>query len=699
MTGKADEGFTLSAVRNIGFAAHIDAGKTTTTERVLFYSGKIHRMGEVDEGSATMDWMEQERERGITITSAVTTCSWNDYKINIIDTPGHVDFTVEVERSMRVLDGLIVIFCAVGGVQPQSETVWRQADRYRVPRIAFINKMDRLGADYYKVVSRIKEVLGANSVPVVIPIGAEDQFSGVIDLINQQAITYQDDLGKEPLVGEIPQDLKETAEIWRKNLLESLAEVDETVMEKYVAGETPTLGEVKAAIRKATINYSIIPVFCGSSLKNKGVQHLLDGIIDYLPSPMDVEAVKGVTPQNIVEERKPNDSEPFAALVFKVQYDPYVGKLTYIRVYSGKLEVGKNVYNVRSQKKERIGRLLRMHASHREEIPWVGAGDLIAVVGMKEAATGDTLTVESHPLYLENIKFPEPVISIAVEPKTRADEKKLQESLQFLAEEDPTFKVKINEETGQMIISGMGELHLEIIVDRLMREFGVKANVGRPMVAYKEGIRHAVQVEDEFVRTAAQGKGQYAKVKLQLTPLPTGSQIEFFNKISHEILSKAFVKGIEDGARESLQAGVLAGFPVLEVKVTALEAGVHPVDSTELAFQIAASKAVNQALLKADSYLKEPVMKIEIIVPSVNLGDVIGDLNARRGKIEKMESQPGGVEAIKANAPLIEMFGYATHLRSMTQGRGTHSMEFSHYEEIPKALADQILARITGRNC
>lgn len=698
MTEKAPDGFPLSAVRNIGFAAHIDAGKTTTTERVLFYSGKIHRMGEVDEGSATMDWMEQEKERGITITSAVTTCSWNDYKINIIDTPGHVDFTVEVERSMRVLDGLIVIFCAVGCVQPQSETVWRQADRYKVPRIAFVNKMDRMGADYYRVITRMKEVLGANPVPVVIPIGAEDRFAGIIDLVNQKAITYQDDLGKEPVTGEIPAEMKETAEIWRKNLVEALAETDEAVMEKYLSGETPTLEEIKTAIRKATVNYSIIPVFCGSSLKNKGIQTLLDGIIDYLPSPIDKLPVKGVTPKNTVEERKADYDEPFAALVFKVQYDPYVGKLTYIRVYSGKLEVGKNVYNVRSQRKERIGRLLRMHASHREEIPWVGAGDLIAVVGMKEAATGDTLTAESHPLYLESIKFPEPVISVAVEPKTRADEKKLQESLQFLAEEDPTFKVKVNEETGQMIISGMGELHLEIIVDRLMREFGVKANVGRPMVAYKEGIKQTVIVEDEFVRTAAQGKGQYGKVKLQLSPLPSGSPIEFQNKISHEMLTKTFIKAIEDGARESLQAGSLAGFPVLEVKITALDAGFHPVDSTELAFQIAASKAVSQALDKADSYLKEPVMKIEIVVPSVNVGDVIGDLNARRGKIEKMEPQAGGVEAIDAYAPLVEMFGYATHLRSLTQGRGTYTMEFSHYEEIPKTLSDQILARITGRN-
>ncbi len=682
--------FPLEKTRNIGIMAHIDAGKTTTTERILFYTGKVHKMGEVHEGTATMDWMEQEQERGITITSAATTCEWKGHRINIIDTPGHVDFTVEVERSLRVLDGAIAVFCAKGGVEPQSETVWRQADKYRVPRIAYVNKMDIMGANFFNVIEMMKERLGANPVAIQVPIGKEDTFRGIVDLLTMKAIIYVDDLGKVSQETEIPDEVKDIAEEYRIKLLEAVAETNEEIMMKYLEGEEITVEELKAAIRKATINMQMTPVLCGSSYRNKGVQPLLDAVVDYLPSPVDIAAVKGFSPDTGEEiERKTSEDEPFCALAFKIMSDPYVGKLTFLRVYSGVLHAGSYVYNSTKNKKERVGRLLHMHANHREDVDAVYAGDICAAIGLSNTTTGDTLCDENHPIVLESMEFPEPVIQVAIEPKTKADQEKMGIALQRLAEEDPTFKVSTNHETGQTLIAGMGELHLEIIVDRMRREFKVEVNVGKPQVAYKETIKKSVKVEGKYIRQSG-GRGQYGHVWLELEPLDRGAGYEFVNKIVGGVIPKEFIPSVDAGVQEAMQSGVLAGYPVVDVRVTLFDGSYHEVDSSDMAFRIAAAQAFREGMKKADPVLLEPIMKVEVVVPEEYMGDVMGDINSRRGRIEGMELR-GNAQVIRAYVPLAEMFGYATDLRSKTQGRGTYTMQFDHYEEVPKNIADKIL--------
>ncbi len=687
--------FPLERTRNIGIMAHIDAGKTTTTERILFYTGRVHKMGEVHDGAATMDWMVQEQERGITITSAATSCQWRDHCINIIDTPGHVDFTVEVERSLRVLDGAVAIFCSVGGVEPQSETVWRQADKYGVPRIAYINKMDRVGADFFRSMTMIRERLGANPVAIQLPIGVEDSFAGVVDLIRNKAIIYVDDLGTRSKETAIPEEMRDLVAEYREKLLEAVAESDEELMIKYLEGEELTVEEIKRGIRKATLAVKMIPVLCGSSFKNKGVQPLLDAIVDFLPAPTDIPAIRGLNPETGVEDKRvARDDEPFSALAFKIMADPYVGKLTFFRVYSGKVTSGSYVYNSTKNRRERIGRILRMHANHREEIDEAYAGDIVAAVGLKETTTGDTLCDEKHPIVLESMEFPEPVISVAIEPKTKADQDKMGVALSKLAEEDPTFRMHTDPETGQTIISGMGELHLEIIVDRLMREFKVEANVGRPQVAYKETIRDKVRTEGKFIRQTG-GRGQYGHVVLEIEPLERGAGYQFINKIVGGVVPKEYVPAIDAGVREAMENGVLAGYPVVDVQVTLVDGSYHEVDSSEMAFKIAGSIAFKNGAQKARPVLLEPIMKVEVVVMEEYMGDVIGDLNARRGRIEEMERR-GNAQVIHAYVPLAEMFGYATDLRSRTQGRGTYTMQFSHYEEVPPSLAEAIIARRRG---
>jgi len=680
----------------MGFAAHIDAGKTTTTERVLFYSGRLHRIGEVDEGTATMDWMIQEKERGITITSAATTTFWKDYQINIIDTPGHVDFTVEVERSMRVLDGVVIIFCAVGGCQPQSETVWRQATRYHVPRMAFINKMDRVGSDFFRVVRQMKERLLATPVPLQIPIGAEDAFVGMVDLLEMNAVIYEDELGMKFKRVPIPENMMEEAKKYRDKLVEAAAEADDRLLEKYMAEHTLSNEEIKAGIRKATIESKIVPVVCGSSFKNRGVQLLLDAIVDYLPSPLDKKAVAGINPKTGAEEtREAADNIPFSALAFKIMSDPYVGRLTYFRVYSGILTTGSYTLNSVKERKERIGRLLQMHANKREEITEIGAGDIAAAVGLKDTTTGDTLCDSANPIILEAIQFPEPVIFVAIEPKTKADQEKLGVALGKLAEEDPTFRIKGDPETGQTIISGMGELHLEIIVDRLLREFKVEANVGKPQVAYKETIRGGAEVEGKFIRQTG-GRGQYGHVWIKVEPLEAGKGFEFVNKIVGGSIPREYIPAVESGVKEAMATGVLAGYPVIDVRTTLFDGSYHDVDSSEIAFKIAGSMAFKDGILKSKPVLLEPIMKVEVVIPEQYMGDVIGNLNSRRGHIEGLESH-AGVQTIKAKVPLSAMFGYATDLRSVTQGRGNYTMEFSEYSEVPRNIADQIIEKVQGR--
>ena len=682
--------FALEKTRNIGIMAHIDAGKTTTTERILFYTGKIHKIGETHEGAAQMDWMEQEQERGITITSAATTCFWKNHRINIIDTPGHVDFTAEVERSLRVLDGAVAVFCAKGGVEPQSETVWRQADKYHVPRICFVNKMDIIGANFYRVVDMIKDRLRANPVPVQLPIGKEDTFTGIVDLVNMTAITYGDDLGKQINYVEIPEDMMDLAEEYREKLLDSISEFDDELMMKYLEGEEITAEEIKKVIRKATIDGKITPVLCGSAYKNKGVQPLLDAIVDYLPSPIDIPPVKGVSVDgDETLERHSSDDEPFSALAFKIVTDPYVGKLAYFRVYSGTLKAGSYIYNATKGKKERIGRILQMHANKRQEIDEVFAGDIAAIVGLKNTTTGDTLCDENHPIVLESMDFPDPVIEVAIEPKTKASQEKMSQALAKLAEEDPTFKTYTNEETGQTIIAGMGELHLEIIVDRLLREFKVEANVGSPQVAYKETITVPVEAEGKYVRQSG-GHGQYGHVKIKVEPQEPGKGYEFVNQIVGGVIPKEFIPAVDSGIQEAMDSGILGGYPVVDIKVTLYDGSYHEVDSSEMAFKIAASMALREALQKAKPVLLEPIMKVEVIVPEEYMGDVIGDINSRRGRIEGMEPRDG-VQVVRAFVPLGEMFGYATDLRSKTQGRAVYTMQFDHYEQVPNNIAEKIL--------
>ena len=670
--------------------AHIDAGKTTTTERILFYTGKIHRLGETHEGAAQMDWMEQEQERGITITSAATTCHWRNHRINVIDTPGHVDFTVEVERSLRILDGAVAVFCAKGGVEPQSETVWRQADKYNVPRMAFINKMDIVGADFFNTVEMIEDRLKANPVPVQIPIGKEDNFIGVVDLINMNARIYKDDLGQNIEVVDIPDDLRDLAEEYRENLLENVAEHDEELMVKYLEGEEISPEDIIRAIRTATINVEITPVLCGSSYKNKGVQPLLDAIVDYLPSPLDIPPVKGIGEDTEVEEeRKSSDDEPFSALAFKIVTDPYVGKLAYFRVYSGTLKAGSYIYNSSKGKKERIGRILLMHANKREEVDEIYAGDIAAAVGLKDTGTGETLCDVEHPIVLETMEFPEPVIEVAIEPKTKASQEKMSVALAKLAEEDPTFRTKTNEETGQILIAGMGELHLEIIVDRLLREFKVEANVGNPQVAYKETITIPAEAETKYARQSG-GRGQYGHVKIKIEPQEAGAGYEFVNSIVGGAIPKEYIPAVDNGIQEAMHSGIVGGYPVLDLKVTLYDGSYHEVDSSEMAFKIAGSMAFKEAMAKAKPVLLEPIMKVEVIMPEEYMGDVIGDVNSRRGRIEGMEPR-NGVQVVRAYVPLSEMFGYATDLRSNTQGRATYSMEFAQYEPVPNNIAEKIL--------
>ena len=690
--------YSLANTRNIGIAAHIDAGKTTTTERILFYTGRTHKMGEVHEGAATMDWMEQEQERGITITSAATTCIWRDTRINIIDTPGHVDFTVEVERSMRVLDGLVALFDSVAAVQPQSETVWRQANKYKVPRIIFINKMDRTGADFYNAVIKIRERLGTRAMPVQLPIGQEDQYKGFIDLLGESATIYTDDLGKTMEHAQVPADMLALVQRHRAELIEAVAETDDELTEKYLEGKEISAAEIRRALRAATIRGSVLPVLCGSAFKNKGVQPLLDAIVDYLPAPIDLPAVRGFDPDHPDRElaRRPADDESFAALAFKIASDPFVGKLTFFRTYAGTLKSGSYVYNSTKGHKERIGRILRMHANHREDVEGVEAGDIAAAVGLKNTTTGDTLCDEKHPIVLESITFPEPVISQAIEPKTKADQEKLGQSLQKLTEEDPTFRMYTDEETGQTIISGMGELHLEIIVDRLLREFRVAANVGKPQVAYKEAITRPVEKQGRFVRQSG-GRGQYGDCWIRLEPLPSGSGVQFENKIVGGAIPREYIPAVESGVREAAQSGVLAGYPVLDFRATVFDGSYHDVDSSEMAFKIAGSMAFKDADKSAGPIIKEPIMAVEVITPSQFLGDVIGDLSARRGHVQSNEPEAGGAQKVKAHVPLAEMFGYATDLRSRTQGRATYTMEFSHYEKVPKTIEEEIIQKNTGR--
>jgi elongation factor G len=687
--------YPLEKIRNIGIMAHIDAGKTTTTERILFYTGRVHRIGEVDDGAATMDWMAQEQERGITITSAATSCQWQDHLINIIDTPGHVDFTVEVERSLRVLDGAIAIFCSVGGVEPQSETVWRQADKYHVPRIAYINKMDRMGADFFRVRDMIQERLQANPLVLQLPIGAEENFQGIIDLIENKAVIYLDDLGTTSEKVDIPVEYLEQVSHYREKLLEAVADFDEELMLKYLEGEEITPFEIKKAVRKATLGLKTVPVLCGSSFKNKGVQLLLDAVVDYLPSPLDIPPIKGINPTTDEEEvRLASDEEPFSALAFKIMSDPYVGKLSFLRIYSGVLKSGTYVYNSTKNKRERIGRILLMHANHREDIPEAYAGSIVGVVGLKDTTTGDTLCDEAHSIVLESIKFPEPVISVAIEPKTKADQEKISASLLKLAEEDPTFRVRTDEETGQTIISGMGELHLDIIIDRLFREFKVAANIGKPQVAYKETITKAAKAEGKFIRQSG-GRGQYGHVWLQLEPLERGSGLIFENKIVGGTIPKEYIPAIETGVREAAQSGVVAGYPLIDLKVTVFDGSYHEVDSSEMAFKIAASMALKEGVKKAAAVVLEPIMQVEVVIPEDYLGDILGDLNSRRGHILSME-QRNGTQIVRAYVPLASMFGYATDLRSLTQGRCTYTMQFSHYEELPQGIMEQNLKKTSG---
>lgn len=684
--------YSLEKTRNIGIIAHIDAGKTTLTERILFYTGRVHRIGETHDGAATMDWMIQEQERGITITSAATTCQWREHYINIIDTPGHVDFTIEVERSLRVLDGAVAVFCSVGGVESQSETVWRQADKYQVPRIAFINKMDRVGADFYKVLGMIKDRLGANPVALQLPIGCEENYRGNIDLITGKAIVYRDDLGTDSEEMEIPDDMVEIAAEYREKLIEALAEADDELMDKYLEGHEITHDDIRRAIRKATLEVKIIPVICGSSFKNKGVQPLLDTIVDLLPSPLDVTAISGINTESGQEEqRKASDSEPLAALAFKIMSDPYVGKLTFFRVYSGSLSSGSYVYNSTKNKRERVGRILRMHANHREDIPEAHAGDIVAAVGLKSTTTGDALCDEKHPIVIECMEFPEPVIDVAIETKTKADQDKMGISLAKLAEEDPTFRMHTDPETGQTIISGMGELHLEIIIDRLLREFKVEANVGRPQVAYRETIKAKAKAEGKFVRQTG-GRGQFGHVVLEIEPREAGSGYEFNNKIVGGVIPKEYIPAVDAGIREAMENGVIAAFPMIDVGVNLVDGSYHEVDSSEIAFKIAGSMGFKKAVEKARPVLLEPVMKLEVVVMDEYMGDVIGDLNSRRGRIEEIEPR-GNAQVLHAMIPLSEMFGYATDLRSTTQGRGTFTMHFSHYEEVPQSLAEGIITR------
>ena len=690
--------YPLERTRNIGIMAHIDAGKTTTTERILFYTGKTHKIGEVHDGAATMDWMEQEQERGITITSAATTCFWggenNQYpkhRINIIDTPGHVDFTVEVERSLRVLDGSVTVLCAKGGVEPQSETVWRQADKYGVPRMIYVNKMDIMGADFFRVVGMVRERLKANAVPIQLPIGAEDNFRGIIDLINMEADIYYDDMGQDMRVEPIPADMLEKAQEYRNNLVESVAETDEELFLKYCDGEELTKEEIKAAIRKATIENKMVPMVCGTSYRNKGVQKLLDAVIDYMPSPLDVPAIKGINPDTEEEEERPADDDgPFAALAFKIMTDPYVGKLCFFRVYSGKVEAGTSVYNSSKDGKERFGRILQMHSNQRNDIDVCYSGDIAAVVGVKNTTTGDTLCDENHPIILESMEFPEPVIKVAIEPKTKAGQEKMGIALAKLAEEDPTFRTYTDEDTGQTIIAGMGELHLEIIVDRLLREFKVEANVGKPQVSYKETIRRSADVDTKYKRQSG-GSGQYGHVKMILEPNEPGKGYEFINKVVGGAIPKEYIPAVDAGIRGAMQSGVLAGYPVVDVKCTVYDGSYHEVDSSEMAFKIAGSMAFKEAMRKADPVLTEPIMKVVTITPDDYMGDVIGDFNSRRGQIQSMDPISGG-QQITAMVPLSEMFGYATDLRSKTQGRGQYSMEPSHFAEVPKSVSEGIIS-------
>ena len=697
----------LNRYRNIGIMAHIDAGKTTTTERILYYTGVNHKIGETHEGTATMDWMAQEQERGITITSAATTCYWahsqfhsdpnqikkNAYRINIIDTPGHVDFTVEVERSLRVLDGSVTVFCAKGGVEPQSETVWRQADKYQVPRMAYVNKMDIMGADFYRVLRMMHDRLKCNAVAIQLPIGAEDTFKGLIDLVEMKAYIYTNDLGTDIQITDIPEDMKDLANEYRQKLLDAVASEDEALMEKYLMEEEISEDEIKAVLRRATIANSIVPVVCGTSYKNKGVQKLLDAIVDYMPSPLDIPAIKGVDPDTDEEtERKADDNEPFSALAFKIMTDPFVGKLCFFRVYSGTVAAGTTILNSVKGNKERFGRILRMHANHREDITEVYTGDICAAVGLKNTTTGDTLCDEKHPVVLESMEFPEPVIRVAIEPKTKAGQEKMGIALAKLAEEDPTFKTYTDEETGQTIIAGMGELHLEIIVDRLLREFKVEANVGAPQVSYKETIRKKVDQETKYKRQSG-GSGQYGHVKIILEPNEPGKGYEFINAVTGGSIPKEFIEPVNAGIKGAMQNGVLAGYEVVDVKVTLYDGSYHEVDSSEMAFKIAGSMAFKEAMRKADPVLTEPIMKVVVIVPEEYMGDVIGDMNSRRGQIQSMEATQPGIQEITANVPLSEMFGYATDLRSKTQGRGVYSMEPSHFAEVPKSISEQIISK------
>ncbi len=683
----------LERVRNIGIAAHIDAGKTTTTERILFYSGMVHKLGEVHEGTAVTDWMEQERERGITITAAAISTSWREHKINIIDTPGHVDFTIEVERSMRVLDGVIAVFCSVGGVQPQSETVWRQADRYQVPRIAFVNKMDRTGANFFKVAEQIKDRLRANAVPIQIPIGAENEFAGIVDLVRMKAFIYKDDLGQEIVEAPIPTEIAEIAQTYRMQLIEAIAETEDLLMEKYLEGEEFSETEIRKAIRQGTITGSIVPLLCGSAFKNKGIQLLLDAVVDYLPAPTEVPPIKGILKDGSEGSRKASDEEPFAALAFKIAADPF-GRLTFLRVYSGVLTKGSYVYNSTKNQKERISRLIVLKSNDRIEVEELRAGDLGAAIGLRNTITGDTLCDEENPIILESLFVPEPVISVAVEPKTKQDMEKLSKALQALADEDPTFRVRIDPETNQTVIAGMGELHLEILVDRMLREYKVEANVGQPQVAYRETIRKASEAEGKFIRQSG-GKGQYGHVVIKLEPGELGSGFQFVSKIVGGTIPKEYIPPVEQGMKEACESGVLAGYPLIDVKATLLDGSYHDVDSSEMAFKIAGSMAVREAVLKASPVILEPMMKVEVEVPEGFLGDVIADLNSRRGNIEGMNSQDG-IAKLTAIVPLAQMFGYATDIRSKTQGRGIFTMEFSRYDEVPRNIAEAIIAKSKG---
>jgi elongation factor G len=691
--------YPLERTRNIGIMAHIDAGKTTTTERILFYTGVLHRMGEVHDGAATMDWMEQERERGITITSAATTCFWNNNRINIIDTPGHVDFTVEVERSLRVLDGAVALFCAVGGVEPQSETVWRQADKYGVPRLAFVNKMDRVGADFFNCIAMMKSRLGANAVPVQLPIGEGDLFAGVIDLITMKArVFHESTAGTTWDELPIPHDLEKLASEYRTKMLEAVSDEDDTLLEKYLEGKEISPNEIKAVLRRACLKVSIIPVLCGSSFKNKGVQMLLDGVVDFLPAPVDIAGGELIGHHVNMKDkvvRKVSDQEKFTALAFKIMTDPYVGRLTFFRVYSGTVKTGSYVFNSISEKRERIGRLLRMHANHREDIDEAFTGDIVAVVGLKHTRTGDTLCDENDPIILEKMEFPDPVISVAIEPKTKADQEKMSEALSKLAEEDPTFRVSSNEETGQTIISGMGELHLEIIIDRMKREFRVEANVGRPQVAYKETIRKKVTQEGKFVRQSG-GRGQFGHVWIEVEPNEKGKGYEFENAIIGGSIPKEYINPVSEGIQEAMHNGVLAGYPVEDIKIKLFDGSYHDVDSSEMAFKIAGSIAFKEAARKASPVLLEPIMEVEVVTPEEYMGDVMGDLSSRRGKIEGLHARKDA-QVIKAKVPLSEMFGYSTQLRSMTQGRAIYTMQFSFYDEVPQSISDQIIEKVKGK--